>query len=395
MNATRLVLEREIRERVRSRLFRALTALEVVGVVALIVVPALVHTPAKPTPIGLVGPAAQALAPALSRTATAARLPVRLTPVPDAATARAELKRGTIAVALSLGPHAARAEVRQSLPATTAGLLRAVLNAAHAGRVLRDAGVPTATVAAASTPVPVETIALERAPADNGARQAAALAAGLLLYLTLGLYGTAVATGVAQEKTSRTAEVLLSAVRPRQLLTGKVAGIGLAGLGQTALAVVAGLIANSIVHGAQIPGTVWRLLPAILIWFLLGYTLYAFVSAAGGALVARQEEVQTISLPLMLPLLAGFLLVYVAIASPTSRWIEVLSFFPPFAPTLMPARIALGDTPVWQVTLAALLTVIAIYGLARLAARIYAPALVRGGARIGWRTAFQLGREHD
>jgi ABC-2 type transport system permease protein len=229
-----------------------------------------------------------------------------------------------------------------------------------------------------------------RGTAHRAARSAAALAAGLLLYVSLAIYAAAVANGVAQEKTSRTAEVLLAAVEPRQLLTGKVVGIGLVGLGQLALAVCAGLIANAAVHGAQIPGTVWLLLPAILLWFLLGFAFYAFASAAGGALVARQEEVQFISLPLMMPLVAGFMLVYAAIASPSAWWIQLLSFLPPLAPVLMPARIALGHTPAWQVALDALVMLVAVYALARLAARIYAPALVRGGARLNWRAALRL-----
>jgi len=123
------------------------------------------------------------------------------------------------------------------------------------------------------------------------------------LYLSLGIYGAAVASGVAQEKTSRIAEVLLAAVRPSQLLAGKVVGIGVCGAGQLAIAVVAGLLANAAVQSAVIPSTVWALLPAILLWFVLGYALYAFAYAAAGALVGRQEEVQFVTLPITLPIL--------------------------------------------------------------------------------------------
>lgn len=142
--------------------------------------------------------------------------------------------------------------------------------------------------------------------------------------------------------------------------------------------------------GEEIPSTVLVLLPAILLWFLLGFALYSFVFAAAGAMVARQEEVQFATLPIGLPLIGGFLLVYAAIATPDAWWIRLLSFFPPFAPILMPARIALGHVSAGEIVLDVLVMVASVYGMARLAARIYAGALVRGGARLGWRAALRL-----
>jgi ABC-2 type transport system permease protein len=213
------------------------------------------------------------------------------------------------------------------------------------------------------------------------------------LYLSLGIYGAAVASGVAQEKTSRVAEVLLAAVRPSQLLAGKVVGIGVCGVGQLAIAVVAGLIANAAVQSAVIPATVWVLLPAILLWFVLGYALYAFAFAAAGALVARQEEVQFVTLPIGMPIIGGFLLTYAAIAAPSAWWVRLLSFLPPLAPILMPARLALGGVAAWEMPVDVLIMVVAVYGMVRLAARIYAPALVRGGARLSWSAALRLRQE--
>jgi ABC-2 type transport system permease protein len=269
-------------------------------------------------------------------------------------------------------------------------ILQAALDYAHQRHVLAGAGVPLATVRAAMTPVPFSTISLQPAPTDQAARDVAALATGVLLYISLAAYGASVAAGVAQEKTSRMAEVLLAAVRPSQLLAGKVLGIGVCGVGQLAIVGVAGLIANAAVQSAEIPTTVWVLLPAVLLWFVLGYALYSFAYAAAGALVGRQEEVQLVSLPFTLPILGGYLLVFAAIASPYAWWIQLLSFLPPLAPVLMPARLALGAAAWWEMPLDVLITLVAVYGMARLAARIYAPALVRGGARLSWRAALHL-----
>lgn len=387
---TRLVVKREVAERLRSRLIWVMTALTTVFVVAIIVIPAVVRQPAKPTVVGLVDSSAQALGPALRTTAKTAKVDIRVVNVANSAMARSEVKNGSLDIALSVGSDSAVAEVKQTLSPAMAALLEATVDKGHQRRVLGEAGVPLSTVLAASAPVPFSTTALEPPPSDRAARDIAALAAGFLLYLSLGLYAAAVANSVAQEKTSRTAEVLLAAVRPSQLLNGKVLGIGVCGLGQLGIAVTAGLIANAAVQRAEIPSTIWLLLPAILLWFVLGFALYSFAYAAAGAMVARQEEVQFVTLPIGMPLIVGFLLTYAAIASPDAWWIRVLSFLPPLAPILMPARLALGHVAAWEMPVAILVTVASVYGMARLAARIYAGAIVRGGARLSWSTALRL-----
>jgi ABC-2 type transport system permease protein len=393
-----LVARREITERLRSRLLGVMTALTTLLVVALIVVPALVRQPATPTVVGLVGPAAQALGAPLQASARVANVDITVVDVASDAVARSRLQKGSLDVALSVGANGAVAEVRgsvgyfqvQTLDPTLRALLQAILNVAHLRQVLGAAGVPAATIRAALAPVPLRTTALQPPPTGQVAHDIAALATGILLYVSLGGYGAAVASGVAQEKTTRVAEVLLGAVRPSQLLAGKVVGIGVCGLGQLGIAAGAGLLANAVVQSAVIPATVWVLLPAILLWFVLGYAFYAFAYAAAGALVGRQEEVQFVSLPITLPILAGFLLTYLTIASPGAGWIRLLSFLPPLAPILMPARLALGAVAGWEMAVAVLLTLGGVYGMARLAARIYAPALVRGGARLSWRAALRL-----
>ncbi|HKC73830.1 MAG TPA: hypothetical protein VKF37_06455 [Chloroflexota bacterium] len=169
---TRLVARREIAERLRSRLIWVFTALTTLLVVALIVIPALVRQPAKATVVGLVGAAAQALGPALEGTARAAKVDVKVVDVATGAVARSELKKGSLDVALSVGAHAAVAEVRgsigyfqvQTLSPTLRALLQATLDAAHQRRVLRAAGVPLATVRAALAPVPLVTTALHPRP---------------------------------------------------------------------------------------------------------------------------------------------------------------------------------------------------------------------------------------
>ena len=387
-----LVARREIDERLHSRTIRIVTALSVVLVVAAIVAPALFHKPPKPEAVGLVGPTAQALGPALQHAAGAAGVHVRLADLANASVARARLQQKTLDVVLGVSDGRALAQVRQTLDATSRALLQAVVSEAHLQSALAASGLSPAATARVLAPTPLTVVALEPTPADQSAHALAAVVTGLLLYLTIAMYGQAVAQGVAQEKTSRTAEVLLAIVRPSRLLAGKVLGIGLVGFAQIGLAVGAGLIANVLVKRAEIPSTVWLLLPMVLLWFLLGFALYAFACAAAGALVARQEEIGFVTMPILMILVLSFLLMYVAIATPSAWWLTAVSFVPPMAPVLMPVRMALVHVPAWQVALSAALTLAAAGLVAALAARIYSFALVRGGARLSWGEALRLSR---
>lgn len=390
--ALRLVAAREIAERLRSRTTRFVTVVTALLVVGAVTVPSLIKESSKPARIALVGPAARSLAPVLDRTASAAKVQISLSQPPQEAQARAELRKGRLDVLLSLAAPSqpARVEVEQTLSPTIRALISAAVQQARLDLVLAESGVPASKVLPTLASAPLTVTVVKPAAPNEAARITAAIAAGLLMYLSLTLYGTAVATGVAQEKTSRTAEVLLATVRPTQLLAGKVAGIGLTGLGQLAIAAGAGLIANAILQSAKIPASVWTLLPAFLAFFIAGFVLYAFALAAAGSLVSRQEEVQSVLIPIAMPLILGYLLVFAAVGSPNATWLRVASLLPPLSATLMPARIALGHIAWWEIPLDGLLMLASIFVVARIASRIYARALLHTGARVGWHAALHL-----
>ena len=412
LTTIRLIAGREIAERLRGRATWILTGITTVLAVALIVGPAVLRQPTRPNVVGLVGVSAQALAPTLQATAKAAGVGITTMNVADDSTARSELTpsrssgrgsralgqllsslqggQATLDVALRVDTNSATIEFYQTVSPTLSALLRAVVEQVHLHDVLIQAGVPASVAAQAQQPEPISTVTLQPAPSDLAGRSIAALAAGILLYVSVGIFGNAVASGVAQEKTSRTAEVLLAAVTPSDLMTGKVIGIGLVGAGQMAVTVGAALIANALAQSSQVPSEVWVLLPAILLWFILGYALYAFGFAAAGAMVARQEEVQSVAAPFTVFLVAGFLLTYALIASPDALWVKILSFVPPLMPVLMPARLAVGHVAIWEMPLAILIMLASIYGMARLAGRVYATSLVRGGPRLSWMTVLRI-----
>jgi len=412
LTSIRLIAGREITERLRGRATWILTGITTLVAVGLIVGPAVFRPPTRPTVVGLVGTSAQALGPALQATAKAAGVDITTMNVASDSAARSELApsqttgrssralgqllsslqggQATLDVALRVDTDSASIEFYQTVSPAIAALLRAVVEEVHQRDVLIQAGVPPSVVGTAQQPEPITTLTIQASPSDFAGRRIAALAAGILLYVSVGVFGNAVASGVAQEKTSRTAEVLLAAVTPSELMTGKVIGIGLVGVAQMAITVGAALIANAMARSSLVPSEVWVLLPAILLWFALGYTLYAFGFAAAGAMVARQEEVQSVAAPFTVFLVGGFLLTYALIASPDAQWVKIASYLPPVMPILMPARLALGHVAIWEMPLAVLIMLVSIYGMSRLAGRIYANGLVRGGSKLSWLVALRL-----
>lgn len=384
-----LVAGREIRQSLHGRVVYVITAISCLAVVAALVIPAVVKRPAKPTSIGLVGTSAQALRPAIAAAAHAAKQPVRLEDFSDAARARSAVAAKTLDVEV-IADSGLEVTVDKSLNATVGAILSAAASGQKALTDLGAAGVSPDTVHQALTPVRVSSVILHPPPPDQGARSGAAVGAAIFLYVTLLTYGMGVANGVAQEKTSRTAEVLIASISPRDLLVGKVLGIGAVGVGQIGTTVVVGLIANSAVRHTHITSVFWTLLPTVLVWFLLGYALYSFAFAAAGALVSRTEDLQGIIAPFSIILVGSYLLVFPIIQNPNASWVRLVSYVPLLSPTVMTARVSLGHVAWWEWVLTVGLNLLCTAGIARFGGRIYRRALMHGGAKMTWRAALAL-----
>ena len=137
-----------------------------------------------------------------------------------------------------------------------------------------------------------------------------------------------------------------------------------------------------------VPTSVLSALVMAVVWYLLGFFLFATLYASAGALVSRQEELQSAVTPIAFLVMIPFVLaVSVLPNDPRNVLVTVLSFVPFFSPTMMPARIALGVAPWWQVLIAVVLALAAILGMVWVGARIYQNSVLRTGAKVGWREA--------
>ncbi len=242
-------------------------------------------------------------------------------------------------------------------------------------------------------------------PQETASRAFLGIVFVVLLFISVVIYGMWVATGVASEKSSRVMELMISAASPRQMLTGKVVGIGAAGLTQyVAIAVPALLvlafqdrIAQAILgpawaEGAPLVGLTPSLLGGYGVFFLLGFTLFALIYAAMGSFVSRPDDLQTLSLPLSLVAMVGYLSAIVALSGGGGVWVTIASFLPPFSPFVMLARLMVGSVPSWQLALSIGLLMAAVLVVAVAATRMYAAGVLLYGQRPGLRVFIAAAR---
>jgi ABC-2 type transport system permease protein len=384
-----LVARRELRVRLSSKAFRLSTAILLVAVVGLIVVVSLLSGGSSGKQVGLL-PAEQQLAQPLRAAASAVGEDIDTRTVSSAAIGAQQVKDGGLDALVTTGRG-------NHLVVTVKGNLDDALNGAVAA-VARQRALTAYVTSLGGSPA-----ALDRAVAGAGVdvrelapkkrfqdqRLLAGVIVGILIYLSLLTYGQVVAQGVVEEKSSRVVELLLSTIRAWQLMAGKVLGIGLVGLAQLTLLLAAGVVAGLATGRLDLPTSVavstvaWG-----IVWYLLGFFLYALLFAAAGALVSRQEDMGGVTTPLMMLIIFPYVLgISVLPGDPDNGPIGLLSIVPLFAPTLMPMRLAMGSASAWEVAVAIVLTVATIALLVRLTGRIYANAVMRIGARVRVRDA--------
>jgi len=374
MPAIALVARREIVERLRERSLWVSTGITVAVLAGVLVLPAaLGFGGATKGTVAVSGP--QAAAAARQAVAQQRAFDVELTirRVSDDATARRLVRDGDADLAVLAGGRALFAA--QDADDSVVSAVQGGSQAARGGRL--------------PPPLPVVT----EGGSSASDRQGIAFVAVVILYGQLLGYGFWVATGVVEEKSTRVVELLLSAIRPRQLLAGKVIGIGLLGLGQLILIGLCGVIIGAASGQLDVNGDVVAAVAVVMLWFLLGFALYSCAFAVAGALVPRQEEIQAVTAPLTILILASFFLSFGALDDPSSTLARVLSLIPPSAPMVMPVRLIAGNVPAWEVVLSIALTVAAAAGLIALAARVYGAAVLRTGSRVTLRAVWRATAE--
>lgn len=248
-----------------------------------------------------------------------------------------------------------------------------------------------------------------------GVAYAVSFICGIMIYMMMLIYGTQVMRGVTEEKTNRIAEVIVSSVKPFQLMTGKIIGIGAVGLTQFAIWIVLvgimqlaiPLIFPDIVQQAQqagnnaeaagamgLAGTVMQGLSALpigkivfsfIFYFLGGYLTYASLFAAIGSVVSDdQQEAQQLVFPVMMPIILGFVIMSKAVNDPNSSLAVFGSIFPLTSPIVMMGRITF-DVPAWQMILSMVLLIACFIFFTWITAKIYRTGILMYGKKASWK----------
>jgi ABC-2 type transport system permease protein len=383
--AVLLVAKREFVTQTRSRSFviGLVVTLVIFGIYGLVL--RFIGDQSSSDTVG-VTPDSTALAAVLQQATSAADRTLTIVEV-DRAAGEQQVRDDDLDALLTGAPGSYQLIGRDAVGPELQGLVEGVIRQRTLGDALTSAGQDPVLVAQRGT---VAVTTLEPVDPERGQRLGLAIVTSVLLFMSLIGYGTAVAQGVVEEKSSRVVELLLATIRPIHLLTGKVLGLGAVGLAQLVILGAVGLAGATASGLLTAPSAAASALVAAVIWYLLGFFLYASVYAAAGSMVSRQEELQSLVTPIMFPLFLPFLFaVSVLPGDPRNTVGTVLSFVPFFAPTLMPARAALGVAPWWQVGIAIVLTLATIVGVVQVAARIYRNSVLRTGARVTWSEALR------
>ena len=248
------------------------------------------------------------------------------------------------------------------------------------------------------------------------------IAMGFIMYMSVLIYGMMIFRSVMEEKTSRIVEVMISSVKPFQLMMGKIIGVGAVGFTQiivwvalialisTGIAAATGGDAAHQMAGnsqmqmgsagmdamkdaqasgeantiiAEFQGQNWAMiLPLFFVFFLLGYFMYAALYAAVGSAVGDdQGEAQGLAFPIMIPIILAIYIMITAVRAPESSLAVWSSIFPLFSPIVMPARLPFNP-PLWQVGLSITLLIATVVGLVWLAGRIYRVGILMYGKKV-------------
>jgi ABC-2 type transport system permease protein len=365
-----LVAHREILERGRSRAFLFSLILSVGIIVAGVFLPSLIGGGAGAQHLGIVGPPPGGLASGLEASAKAAGLVLTVDGVADVPTGEARLRDGSLDAVLVVPPD---------------GSTPSYVVKTRGNQLLQQ------VIAASFTPQP--RIAFrELVPADPD-RDISFIFANvgvILLFISIFTFGTWVLTGVVEEKQSRVVEVVLSTIEPRDLLIGKVLGIGLLGLVQLVVMVVVGLGAGVAGGRFSLPSTTGSAVAMLFVWFILGYAFYSTALGVLGALASRMEEASNASSPVSFIAMAGyFFSLIVALNDPAGVAARIATFIPPVSPMVVPLRAALGAIEPWEIVGSALLMCAAIWALFVVGGRVYTGAVLQTGARMKIRDAWR------
>jgi ABC-2 type transport system permease protein len=413
VNKVWAVVRREFLERVRSKWFLVSTVLGPIFMIAVTVMPAVLmgagggqqHIAILDEGSGALGQRLTAqLASGSHFLVDRVQVPAgRVTPVMDSLTSEVQAKAldGYLVVpAGALESGALEYRGRNVTSPRDMAMLEAGVRQAVMMERLTQEGVNPAIVQQSQAKISLTTLRISKHGATGETGEATFVLAyilGFVMYMAIFLYSVNVMRSVVEEKQTRIIEVLVSSLRPFQLMLGKVVGVGAVGLLQMA---VWGTAAAALIHystvvlalfkvspaaaaGVQLPAIGGALVVLILAYFLLGYLLYSAMFAVVGAIVNTDTEAQQAQMPVVMLLVAGIIMFPAVLNEPGGTVATVMGLVPFFSPIIMPIRYAASDVPLPDVLLSVGVLAATVVAVVWVSARIYRVGILMYGKRPG------------
>lgn len=410
MNKMSTVIKFTFMNRVRAKAFVVTTLIFAIILTVLINLPALISafsSPDGPTKIGIVGKESEVTRALQSYYDAQPEPDVQIIPLGDAGTKEANAQLGKekleakeikgyleFADDTAAGFPKATYYAKSSMDFSMESKLRTALQAIKAELVVKDLGLTAEQRTKLNSPVSIQTVQIQEG--TEGKTESQMILAYVLVYVLLFLlymtvigYGNMVATEITAEKSSRVMEVLITSVSPLKQMFGKIIGICLLGLVQIAVFAVVGA-ANLLIpqnmekikgFNIDLGDLQLSLFGYFVIFYLLGYFIYATIFAAVGSLVSRTEEVGQAIMPVTFLIIAGFMIAMFGLQNPNAPFVVAMSFVPFFSPLIMFLRIGMSDPALWEIWLSIAITTATMFALGWLAAKIYRVGVLMYGKR--------------
>lgn len=390
-----LVARREILERGRSRGFIFSVLFTTAIVVGSFLLPALLFSDTEAARIGVVQPAPPALEATIQTVASGVDRAIVLLPYADRGAAETALTADKVDAVIDVPADLSAPGVvvyKESADQVLQSIVGSAVVGLRVNSVLAGTDIDQAALAAAQAPP--QAVELDPQTDADRARFLVANIGAVLILVGIFSFGFTVLTGVVEEKQSRVVEVVLSTVRARDLLMGKVLGIGVLGIVQLVVFVVAALGAASLTDTLVLPSTTPGSIMLLAVWFILGYTLYSTALGFLGALASRMEEASNASTPVtMVAMVSYFVAIFAVVSDPHGTVATIATFLPPSAPFVVPLRAAFDAIAPWEIGLSIVITLVGIWVLFTVGARVYAGAVLQTAGRMKLRDAWRSAGE--
>ncbi len=268
----------------------------------------------------------------------------------------------------------------------------------YSGQLLKDADVPADTITKVLADLNISVNTLGKSKLGG---YISSILIVIVLFFAVYFYGYGVSMSVASEKTSRVMELLVTSVKPSRIILGKTAGMGLLGLLQLSILLIVGIATYSLVFpdnftiegmALDFSGFTPFSIAMIIVYFILGYTLYALMNAVVGATVSKAEDIQSAMMPMSFIAIIAFYFSYGTFAIPDSAMARAASLIPFTSPFSVPSRLISTEVPIWEIAVSLLILAGTIALVGTISIKLYSFAVLHYGDRLKIGRLFEMSK---